>query len=74
MVHGLGLSPDSKTIAVVCVGSNSVTLIESISVLRKFANLNIFLKVSGGPAYRSAYGFEPHIHNRRKHDFKNVSR
>jgi len=29
-VHGLGFSPDSKTVAVVCVGSNSVTLIESI--------------------------------------------
>jgi len=73
-VHGLGFSPDSKTVAVVCVGSNSVTLIESISVLRKFANLNIFRKVSGGPAHRSAYRFEPHIHSWRKHDSKNVSR
>src|SRR5215468_7678539 len=29
LVHGLGYSPDSKTLAVVSVGSNSVTLIES---------------------------------------------
>jgi YVTN family beta-propeller protein len=28
-VHGLGFSPDSKTLAVVSVGSNSVTLIET---------------------------------------------
>jgi len=29
LVHGLGYSPDSKTLAVVSVGSNSVTLIET---------------------------------------------
>jgi YVTN family beta-propeller protein len=29
LVHGLGFSPDSKTLAVVSVGSNSVTLIET---------------------------------------------
>src|ERR1051326_4711793 len=29
LVHGLGYSPDSKTIAVVSVGSNSVTLIDT---------------------------------------------
>jgi YVTN family beta-propeller protein len=29
LVHGLGYSPDSKTLAVVSVGSNSVTLIDS---------------------------------------------
>jgi len=29
LVHGLGYSPDSKTVAVVSVGSNSVTLIET---------------------------------------------
>jgi len=28
-VHGLGFSPDSKTVAVVSVGSNSVTLIDT---------------------------------------------
>ena len=28
LVHGLGYSPDGKTLAVVSVGSNSVTLIE----------------------------------------------
>jgi len=61
MVHGLGLSPDSKTIAVVCVGSNSVTLIESISVLRNLANPNISLTVSDGvcgskrPSFRYSY-------------------
>lgn len=31
LVHGLGYSPDSKTLAVVAVGSNSVTLIETAS-------------------------------------------
>ncbi len=31
LVHGLGFSPDSKTLAVVSVGSNSVTLIETAS-------------------------------------------
>src|SRR6266436_3137576 len=31
LVHGLGYSPDSKTLAVVSVGSNSVTLIETAS-------------------------------------------
>src|SRR5690349_20147927 len=29
LVHGLGFSPDSKTLAVVSVGSNSVTLIDT---------------------------------------------
>jgi YVTN family beta-propeller protein len=29
LVHGLGYSPDSKTLAVVSVGSNSITLIET---------------------------------------------
>ena len=29
LVHGLGYSPDSKTLAVVSVGSNSVTLIDT---------------------------------------------
>jgi YVTN family beta-propeller protein len=29
LVHGLGFSPDSKTLAVVSVGSNSVTLVET---------------------------------------------
>jgi YVTN family beta-propeller protein len=29
LVHGLGYSPDSKTLAVVSVGSNSVTLVET---------------------------------------------
>jgi len=29
LVHGLGFSPDSKTVAVVSVGSNSVTLIDT---------------------------------------------
>jgi YVTN family beta-propeller protein len=29
LVHGLGYSPDSKTLAVVSIGSNSVTLIET---------------------------------------------
>src|SRR2546430_2146253 len=29
MVHGLGYSPDGKTLAVVSVGSNSVTLIDT---------------------------------------------
>jgi len=29
LVHGLGFSPDSKTLAVVSIGSNSVTLIET---------------------------------------------
>src|SRR5262249_41295411 len=29
LVHGLGYSPDSRTLAVVSVGSNSVTLIET---------------------------------------------
>src|SRR5215469_10271183 len=29
LVHGLGYSPDSKTVAVVSVGSNSVTLIDT---------------------------------------------
>src|SRR6185369_8855308 len=29
LVHGLGYSPDSKTLAVVSVASNSVTLIET---------------------------------------------
>src|ERR1700722_13559704 len=29
LVHGLGYSPDGKTLAVVSVGSNSVTLIET---------------------------------------------
>jgi YVTN family beta-propeller protein len=31
LVHGLGFSPDSKTLAVVSVGSNSVTLIETVT-------------------------------------------
>jgi len=31
LVHGLGYSPDSKTLAVVSVGSNSVTLIDTVS-------------------------------------------
>jgi YVTN family beta-propeller protein len=31
LVHGLGFSPDSKTVAVVSVGSNSVTLIDTAS-------------------------------------------
>jgi YVTN family beta-propeller protein len=31
LVHGLGYSPDSKTLAVVSVGSNSVTLIDTAS-------------------------------------------
>src|ERR1700676_4649788 len=29
LVHGLGFSPDSKTLAVVSIGSNSVTLIDT---------------------------------------------
>jgi YVTN family beta-propeller protein len=29
LVHGLGYSPDSKTLAVVSVGSNSVTLMDT---------------------------------------------
>src|SRR6202051_2416770 len=29
LVHGLGFSPDSRTLAVVSVGSNSVTLIDT---------------------------------------------
>ena len=29
LVHGLGYSPDSKTLAVVSVGSNAVTLIDT---------------------------------------------
>jgi YVTN family beta-propeller protein len=29
LVHGLGYSPDSKTLAVVSIGSNSVTLIDT---------------------------------------------
>jgi len=29
LVHGLGYSPDSKTVAVVSVGSNAVTLIDT---------------------------------------------
>lgn len=29
LVHGLGFSPDSKTLAVVSVGSNSITLIDT---------------------------------------------
>src|SRR5262249_4334312 len=29
LVHGMGYSPDSKTLAVVSVGSNSVTLIDT---------------------------------------------
>src|SRR5215471_13333154 len=29
LVHGLGYSPDSKTLAVVSVGSNSITLIDT---------------------------------------------
>jgi hypothetical protein len=36
-VHGLGCSPDSKTVAVVSVGSNLVARIESTSVLRNLA-------------------------------------
>jgi hypothetical protein len=47
MAQGLGFSSDSKTVAVVSAGSNSVTLIESISVLRKLANPNISLTVCG---------------------------
>jgi hypothetical protein len=47
MVHGLGFSPDSKTVAVVSAGPNPATLIESISVLRKLANPNISLTVCG---------------------------
>jgi len=47
MVHGPGLSPDSKTVAVVSADPNSVTLIESISVLRKLANPIISLTVCG---------------------------
>src|SRR5882724_7009148 len=31
LVHGLGYSPDSKTLAVVSVGSNSVTLIDTVT-------------------------------------------
>jgi YVTN family beta-propeller protein len=31
LVHGLGYSPDSRTLAVVSVGSNSVTLIDTIT-------------------------------------------
>ena len=31
LVHGLGYSPDSKTLAVVSIGSNSVTLIDTAS-------------------------------------------
>ena len=32
LVHGLGYSPDSKTLAVVSVGSNAVTLIDTTEV------------------------------------------
>jgi YVTN family beta-propeller protein len=31
LVHGLGYSPDSKTLAVVSVGSNSITLIDTVT-------------------------------------------
>jgi YVTN family beta-propeller protein len=31
LVHGLGYSPDSKTLAVVSIGSNSVTLIDTVT-------------------------------------------
>lgn len=31
LVHGMGFSPDHKTIAVVCVGSNAVALIDTAS-------------------------------------------
>ena len=72
MVHGPGFSPDSKTVAVVSAGSNPVTLIESISVLRKLANPNISSRFVAVPAHRSAYRFGAHIRNWRKHDFKNV--
>jgi len=46
-VHGLGCSPDSKTVVVVSDGSNSVARIESISVLRDLASPNISFTVSG---------------------------
>jgi YVTN family beta-propeller protein len=31
LVHGLGYSPDSKTLAVVSIGSNSITLIDTVT-------------------------------------------
>ena len=50
LVHGLGYSPDSKTLAVVSIGSNSVTLIDTATNKVK------------GTVYVGAHHMKPSLH------------